>query len=557
MSLERRTTALNSEQYDLLIAGAGIFGACAAWEAALRGYRVAIIDKGDFCSGVSENSYKFVHGGIRYIQHLDIPRVRASCRERSALLRIAPHLVHPQPIAIPTYGLGMSGRPVLAAGMYLYDLLTLDRNRGIPHEDRRIPWSRFLSKSELLDRFPGVDAEGLTGAALFSDAQMHNPPRLVLAFIQSAAAKGAEVCNYLKLKGFRTENGSIAAASVEDQLTGENFEIRAKTYLNTTGPWTDALLENRVPQSSHMTGTYSRDACFLVPRIFEHDTALAVMGRNRDPDAVMSRPARHLFIVPWGDYSLIGTWHRVVGPTPDKIGLEKREIEEFMSELLDSYPELGLSIDDVTMCNWGLVPFGENQDGTENLSYGKRSILIDHERDGGPPNMVSLVGIRYTMGRGDAQWAMKLIARKLKDSSKAPRTDHMPVYGGDVSDISALEKEVAAALPTKIPHKTAYSLARNYGSNAIKLIKEANPESLKVLPNSDVLEAQILDAAQNEMAQRLSDIVFRRTDLGSGGAPDPDALKHCATLVKPLLKLSDAEVQRQLEEVDARIPGWQ
>jgi len=557
MSIERRTTNLRDGEFDLLIAGAGIFGACAAWEAALRGYRVAIIDQQDFCSGVSENSYKFVHGGIRYIQHLDIARVRASCKERSALLRIAPHLVHPQPIAIPTYGRGMSGRPVLAAGMYLYDAITADRNRGITNANRRIPWSQLLSKSEVLERFPGVDPAGLTGAALFSDAQMYNPPRLVLAFIQSAAANGAEVCNYLKITNFQRKNGAVSAAVVEDQLTGDSFEIRARTFLNTTGPWTDGLLENRAPRNRQMTGTYSRDACFVVPRIFQHDMALAVMGRNRDPDAFMSRPARHLFIVPWRDYSLIGTWHRVVAPTPDEIGLEKSEIRDFMSELLDSYPELGVSMDDVTMCNWGLVPFGENQDGTENLSYGKRSILIDHERDGGPSNMVSLIGIRYTMGRGDAEWAMKLIARKLKDTAKSPRTDYLPVFGGDIADLSELERQVASALPADAASRTAYSLTRNYGSHAPRLIEQAQPGSLKPLPGSHVLEAQIIHAVKNEMAQRLSDVVFRRTDLASGGAPAPDALQRSGALVKSLLKLSDDEIQRQIEEVQARIPGWQ
>ena len=141
---------LQSEKFDLLIVGAGIFGACAAWDAALRGYKVALVEQNDFGSGVSANSYKVVHGGIRYIQHLDVSRVRSSCRERSALLRIAPHLVHPLPIAIPTYGYGMSGKPVLSAGLWLYDLLTADRNRAISDNDRKIPWAELMNKSEIM-----------------------------------------------------------------------------------------------------------------------------------------------------------------------------------------------------------------------------------------------------------------------------------------------------------------------------------------------------------------------------------------------------------------------
>ena len=122
--------------------GGGIFAACAAWDACLRGYSVALIEKDDFCSGTSANSYKFVHGGIRYLQHADIKRLRSSCKERSAFLRIAPHLVSPIPILIPTYGYGKSGKAFLGAGMYLYDMLTIDRNWKIRDPNRIIPWRR-------------------------------------------------------------------------------------------------------------------------------------------------------------------------------------------------------------------------------------------------------------------------------------------------------------------------------------------------------------------------------------------------------------------------------
>ena len=237
LRLERDTNKLATEEFDLLIVGAGIFGAAAAWDAALRGYKVALVEQNDFGSGVSANSYKIVHGGIRYMQHLDIPRVRSSCHERSTFLKIAPHLVHPLPIAMPTYGYGMSGKPVLKTGMLLYDILTADKNKGISDEQRKISWAETLSKSETLNLFPGLDTRGLTGAALFSDAQIYNPPRLVLAFLQSAVSKGATVCNHAKVTGFDISGDSVKAAEVKDCLTGDAFKIRAKTYLTAAGPW--------------------------------------------------------------------------------------------------------------------------------------------------------------------------------------------------------------------------------------------------------------------------------------------------------------------------------
>ncbi len=556
IGLKRDSKALQSNEFDLLVVGAGIFGACAAWEAALRGYNVALVEQNDFGSGVSANSYKIIHGGIRYIQHLDVARVRSSCRERSALLRIAPHLVHPLPIAIPTYGYGMSGKPVLSAGMYLYDLITADRNSGITDDERRISWARLLGRNDVLDLFPGLDSRNLTGATQFSDAQMYNPPRLVLAFLQSAASKGAIVCNYAEVSGYDVSGNGVKCAYVRDKLSGETFPVRAKVVLNAAGPWTDSLLENQPELGGSVPGVYSRDACFVVPRKFDHDISLAIMGQTRDPDAVMSRPARHLFVVPWRNYSLVGTWHKIVAATPDAIGIDRDEVAEFIEEVHAAYPDLDLSTGEVKMCNWGLVPFGEEQKCAENLSYGKRSILIDHARNSGPENMISLVGIRYTMGRGDARWAMESVARKLGDDRKAPASDQIPLYGADFSSFASLCQEISTQLPDGLAGEVALALAHNHGSNASALISTNNCDVVTSIGDSHVLAAEVKNAIENEMATSLSDIVFRRTDLASGGSPGSSTLKECADLTAKWLGLSDSEIQRQLAAVEARIPGW-
>ena len=552
----RDLKVLQQEEFDLLISGAGIFGACAAWEAALRGYKVALIEREDFGSGVSANSYKIVHGGIRYIQHLDIPRVRSSCHERSTLLRIAPHLVHPLPIAIPTYGYGMSGKPVLAAGMYLYDLITADRNQGIADPQRQIRWSRLMSRREALEKFPGLKTKGLTGAVVFSDAQMYNPPRLVLGFVQSACSRGAIAGNHISLEGYRRTGDRIGAARVKDQLSGNTFEIRAKTYLNATGPWSDQLLDNDRDTAGVLPGIYSRDACFVVKRQFDHDLSVALMAQTKDPDAFLSRPARHIFVVPWRQFSLIGTWHKVVDPSPDDIGLDGLEIDAFIDEVRNAYPSLSISRDDVTICNWGLVPFGEEQKDKTNLSYGKRSIVVDHGKMDGPENLVSLVGIRYTMGRGDATIAMRALAKKLGDGQSTPATDEIPIYGGDVPDIGRLVAQLTEMLPENLDGSIAESLARNYGSIATRLVSDSRPEHLKTLGSSHVLEAEVVHAIKNEMAMTLGDVVFRRTDLASGGAPVREALDRCTELVAQELALSPTDAEQQRAEVMSRIPGW-
>jgi glycerol-3-phosphate dehydrogenase len=194
--MKRNLEALAATEFDLLIIGGGAFGAAAAWDATLRGLRVALIEQRDFASGASAECFKMVHGGIRYLQHADIRRLRSSCAERSAMLRIAPHLVTPLPILIPTYGHGRQGKAFLAAGMYVYDLLTAGRNAGIADATRRIAGTKLLSRAQTLELFPQLEQRSLTGGAVFEDGQMYNTARLVLAFVQSAVSRGAHAANY-------------------------------------------------------------------------------------------------------------------------------------------------------------------------------------------------------------------------------------------------------------------------------------------------------------------------------------------------------------------------
>src|SRR5476649_2556276 len=200
--MTRDLAGLSGQEFDVLVIGSGAFGAAAAWDAALRGLNVAIIEQADFGAGASAECFKMVHGGIRYLQHADIRRLRASCAERTALLRIAPHLVNPLPIVIPTYGHGRQGKAFLAAGMYAYDLLTMGKNADIPDRARRIAGTRLLSKRQTLDLFPELEQRSLTGGAVFEDGQMYNTARLVMAYVKSAVGRGAVAANYTQAQRF-------------------------------------------------------------------------------------------------------------------------------------------------------------------------------------------------------------------------------------------------------------------------------------------------------------------------------------------------------------------
>ena len=330
--MKRNLDTLAGREHDLAIIGGGFFAACAAWDASLRGLSVALIERGDFGGATSAHSFKMVHGGIRYIQHADFRRMRESSGERRALLRIAPHLVNPLPIVIPTYGHGIKGKAALQIGASIFDCITSDRNRGLDDPDRRVPRSRALSKQEVLSRFNGLRKEGLTGAVIFADAQMYNPPRLVLSVLRSAADAGAAVANYVEATAFLREGNRIRGVRAHDSLTGSDFDIRARVTLNAAGPYAEHLLAERLGVNLEPRGTYSRDASFVVARrLLDGDHGLAVLGRTRDPDAIFSRGQRHLFIVPWRDYTLIGVWHRVHDAHPDTFTSGRNATHRFVT----------------------------------------------------------------------------------------------------------------------------------------------------------------------------------------------------------------------------------
>src|SRR5215216_1555236 len=191
---------MNSE-FDVIIIGAGINGAGIARDAAMRGLKVLLIDKGDIGSGTSSASTRLIHGGLRYLEHFEFGLVRESLRERETLLRIAPHLVRPLPITIPIYKQSNRGRLTIRAGMIAYDLLSFSKS---------LPRHRMLSRRKTLEQLPGLNPEGLLGSALYFDAQAEFAERLVLENVLAAHEHGAEVYTYAPVTNLIVENEKVA-----------------------------------------------------------------------------------------------------------------------------------------------------------------------------------------------------------------------------------------------------------------------------------------------------------------------------------------------------------
>lgn len=549
--MQRDPSELSDSEFDVLIVGAGAFGAAAARDASLRGLRTALIERGDFGSGTSAECFKMVHGGIRYLQHADVLRLRASCRERSALLRIAPHLVHPLPIAIPTYGYGRRGRAFLAAGARAYDLLTLDRNSGIHDRQRHIRDSRLLSRSQTLDLFPHLRAPDLTGAVVFEDGQMYNPARLVLAFVSSAVDAGATACNYTEATKFLWRGSQVCGVRARDRLSGEEFDVRARLTLNAAGPWADYLQDDSRRFGTWRRLPFSRDACFIVARAPSSEYGVAVQGLSRDRDAVLGRTTRHLFAVPWRDKTLIGVWHCLFPGLPDAARVRPDELETWIAELNSSYPALELSADEVSFANCGLVPFGDTATQTE-LSFGKESRVIDHRAAHGICGLVSLVGIRFTTARADAARALDLLLRQLPGARPDVGTGRLPLAGGDIDDFAAFESQALHTMPVGVDVRAMRALLRNHGTRYAGVLRRCNaPADLGArIPDTTTLLAEIRHAVAEEMAMKLEDVVMRRTELAAGSHPGRRALEAAAREMAQHLQWSDDRVREEIADTE-------
>ena len=550
--MERQLSKLEQTEYDLVVVGGGIFGICVAWDAVLRGLSVALLERRDFAHGASANCFKVVHGGIRYLQHADIIRTRESAAERRAFLRVAPHQVSPLPILMPTYGHGMKGKELLGAGMKVYDLVTADCNRGLRDPERRIPATRLLSRADTQAALPQLEASNLTGGALFHDAQMYSPARLALCFLLAAAEQGVEAANYLEVTRLLRSGSRVCGVAARDTLSDRELEVRGRMVVNATGGWAPGLLE-RSEAAAGLTPrpTFSRDAYFLVRRRISDGPGIAFPGQTSDPDAIFSRSARHLFLMPWRDCTLVGVWHVVWEDEPDRAHVSERDLEAWLAELNASLPGLDLRRDEVALTQCGLVLFGENEPGAENLRYAHRSRIVDHARSDGMPGLLTLLGVRYTTARLDAARAVDQVCKHLGRRAARSDTANRPVYGGDIESVAELGREAARVHP-ELGSGVLDALLRNHGSEYERVLAHGQ---LTPIPGTTTLAAEVLHAVREEMASKLSDVVFRRTDLGTAGSPGASALEAAADLMATELGWERSRRDKELEEVLAAYPA--
>lgn len=384
---------------DVVIIGAGINGAGIARDASMRGLKVLLIDKGDPGCGTTSASTRLIHGGLRYLEHFEFGLVRESLREREVLLKIAPHLVKPLPIAIPIYKQGKRGRLTIRAGMILYDLLSWGKS---------LPNHQMRSRKQTLERWPGLNPEGLVGSALYYDAQVEFPERLVKENVQSAREFGAEVFTPTRVTGFAVENGKVSGVGFASE-DGQKQITEAGMVINAAGPWIDFVLEQVPVESPKLIGGTKGSHLIVPPFPTAPSNAIYLEARS---------DGRPLFIIPWNKLYLIGTTDVRFEGNPDEVRCEPWEIDYLLAETNLAFPGAGLTRDSILDTYSGVRPLpvtGEKAE--ENIT--RRHFIREHPR---LPNLLSIVGGKLTTYRSLAEECVDLIFRKLGKESPPCRT---------------------------------------------------------------------------------------------------------------------------------------
>jgi glycerol-3-phosphate dehydrogenase len=555
----RNLINLSSQTYDVVIIGGGIYGVCIAWDAALRGLSVALVDKGDFGHATSSNTLRVIHGGLRYLQHGDIRRLRQSIFERTTFMRIAPHLVHPLPFLIPTYGHLMRGKDVFSLALLLNHIIGSNLNH-LEDPQKQLPRGRVISREECLRLFPGVDERGLTGAIITYDAQMYSSERLLLAIARSAAKAGAEIANYMEVVGLLRNGDRVAGVKARDLLSGNEVDVRARAVVNTSGPWLNqicGILNGRQPRHKVI---FSKAFNLLVNRQIVPHYAVGVYsnGRFNDREAVLNKGSRLFFITPWHNRSLLGTVHLPYDADPDRVSVTEREAQAFLDEINEACPAANLRRGEVSLTYAGLLPVTDS--GASRTQLLKRYRIYDHQKEDGIPGLISVTGVKFTEARHVAEKAVDVVFGKLGKIPPKSTTAVTQLHGGRIERFRGFLRQEAEHNCNSISAKVMHDLVHRYGSAYPEVLKyldegvDAEPIAEAVSsPLSSIAKAEILHGIREEMAQKLSDVIFRRTELATAGVPGDVCLRSCATLMSNELGWSKTRTEREIEDVKVSI----
>lgn len=486
--IDRDPFTTNRATYNVVVIGGGIYGACLLLEAARRGLRCLLLERDDFGGATTWNSLRILHGGLRYLQSLDLHRFHDSVGECKWFCQNFPDLVRPLPCLMPLYGKGLKRPTVFRVALAINDWLSRRRNQEIC-DDLRLPHGRMLDIAKTIELFPLVDREGLQGSGLWYDAAMTNPQRILIEILRWACALGARASNYVEATGLLTDSGQVVGVRARDRVGGRTFKFHSQTVVNCAGPW-----------SRQISKDFDRD----IPNLFRPLLAFNVLlDRNPPSEAVLAvqpkRPqAQVYFMHPCRGRILAGSVYVAwTGGSGDPVPSQK-QIDDFLDDLNVAVPGLDLTPRQIVRVYAGFLP----TTGEGSVQLTTREIIYDHSRHGGPRGLFSLCGIKYTMARLVAEKTL----RTILNADDEPR-------------------------PAEYLHSTERPRRQ-------LAIDPDDPEAL-LQGDDTTVAAEIRRMVQEEAVVTVDDLLLRRTNWGE----DPRRLASLRYRIETLLDQHPSDTQ--------------
>jgi glycerol-3-phosphate dehydrogenase len=532
-----RLAGLDRELFDAIIVGGGMAGAGVARDLAQRGLSCVLVEKADFAAGTTSRSSKLVHGGLRYLELFDFRLVRESLRERETLARLAPQLIHPLPFLMPVYQGGPRSLVKVRLGLRLYDLFT---------PGKRTPGYGTMDAAQARALEPTLRPEGLLGAGYYFDDLLLSPERLCLENVLSARRAGAHALNYAQGEELRPRPDGGWTARVRDLVAGDVVELHGRVLVNAAGPWVDRVraragVEDRGERILRTT----KGAHVLLPRLTERAVYLAT-----DDD-------RLVFVIPWREFSLVGTTDTDYTDSPDRVWATKADVQYLLQAARRLLEDPRITVANVAYAYAGVRPL--TFDGTA----GKRASAVSRQHrvvaEGPGGRFLSITGTKLTCFRSLAEQAGATVARLL--GRGGPSDTARTALDGEDEEIGALEVRAMldvteAVRSSGLELEQVEMLVATYGRRARAVLDAARRlpgGTERLCKNAPEIAAQLHWAVEGELAVSLQDVLFRRTGIGTGPCLGLDCAPAIAQRMGALLGWSPRRIEAELEAYEGAV----
>ncbi len=546
----RDLSTLQNGTFDVVIIGGGISGAWLALHCAQQGYSTALIEKADYASQTSSSSSKLLHGGVRYLQQMQFNKVRESALERAEYIHAAPHLSVAVPFIVPTYRSFQKSKLFLNCGMLAYQLLCIGEDKIIGSAEQTLPAIKSISATEL-NSLCDLSNEQHTGGVVFYERHMLDSERMTLAILQTAQAAGATVHNYVSAQDFLIQADRVVGLSCRDELSNNDVEIKSKLVVNAAGPWVDSLnskLKN-AERAPSING-FAVGSHIVTRQICDHAIALTTTHQS---NAKIDRGGRHVFVIPWRGYSLIGTsYDEIDGPESD-ISIQASHVDQLLEAVNQAMPSAQLSRDDLVSGYCGLYPLRTNNLKSTVYQGSGEYQIIDHANANGIEGLVTSLGAKFTTGRKLSELSMRLINKKLARAPK--RIEPCKLKASDYQSLVLFTQAKVKQYAEKFSQATVEHLIVQYGSDIDKFVARAAQDDAlceKICAHQEDIYGQVVWAIENEQAVTLNDMLFNRSSLGLLGISESE-VKKVGVLMATHLGWSTAQHNAQEEQVLRRL----